>query len=217
MNKRLPLGFLAILLIVLLAGVGVAYGLWSETLTIDGTVNTGEVDVGFSGPYVSEWVEVNGTAQIEPKEKDKYAECDAWATDLDPKSDGKEGITIAVSGAYPSYHCAVKFDISNLGTVPVHITKPYAPKGSTNPSWVTVKACYPQWYQLHPEKSAWAWILIHFTNKDYENGLVDENGTYTFTFQVDALQWNEAPASATATSEETEPGCWAGYYEETDQ
>lgn len=195
MNKRLPLGLLAILLIVLLAGVGVAYGLWSETLTINGTVNTGEVDVGFSGPYVTEWVDVNGYPKWEPREKDRYAECTAVATNLDPNSNGNEGITITVDDAYPSYHCAVKFDISNLGTVPVHITRPYVPEGQEIPSWVTVSACYPQWYQLHPGNSAWAWILIHFTNDDYDNELVDENGTYTFTFQVDALQWNEAPAA----------------------
>lgn len=209
MNKRLPLGLLAILLIVLLAGVGVAYGLWSETLTIDGTVNTGEVDVGFSGPYVSEWVEVNEQPQLEPKEKDEFAECYAEAVDLDSQSDGKEGIEITVKGAYPSYHCAVKFDVSNIGTVPVHITKPKA--GETNPKWVEVNACYPQWYQLHPGKSVWAWILIHFTNNDD----VKENGEYTFTFTIDALQWNEAPSSMTATAEETE-GCWTGYYEFTE-
>ncbi len=194
MNKRLPLGLLAVLLIVLLAGVGVAYGLWSETLTIDGMVYTGEVDVGFSGPYVTEWVEVNGYPKWEPPAKDAYAECTAVAEDLDENSNGNEGITITVSGAYPSYHCAVKFDISNLGTVPVHIKQPYPSDGQT-PSWVTVSACYPQWYQLHPGDSAWAWILIHFTNDDYEKGLVDENGEYTFTFEIDALQWNEAPAS----------------------
>lgn len=202
MNKRLPLGLLAVLLIVLLAGVGVAYGLWSETLTIDGTVNTGEVDVGFSGPYVTEWVDVNGYPKWEPREKDQYAECTAEATDLDPNSDGKEGITIKVDGAYPSYHCAVQFDISNLGTVPVHITKPYVPEDDEEtPSWVTVRACYPQWYQLHPNSSAWAWILIHFTNNDN----VNENGEYEFTFRIDALQWNEAPATVDTLADS---GCY---------
>jgi hypothetical protein len=194
MNKRLPLGLLAILLIVLLAGVGVAYGLWSETLTITGTVNTGEVDVGLSGPLVYEWVEVNGKPQLEPKEKDKYAECVAVASDTDPKSDGNETITVTVTGAYPSYHCMVKFDVSNLGTVPVHISK-VTPVGAV-PAWIKATSCYPGWMQIHYEESAWAWLLIHFTNKDYDAGLVDENGTYTFTFKVDALQWNEAPPTS---------------------
>jgi hypothetical protein len=192
MNKRLPLGLLAILLIVLLAGVGVAYGLWSETLTIDGTVYTGEVDVGFSGPYVYEWVEdLDGNVLKEPLIKDKAAECYAKAIDSDTKSDGKETIVITVQGAYPSYHCLVKFDISNLGNVPVHISKPKA-VGNV-PSWVQVSTCYPEWHQLHYNESAWASILIHFTNKDYDAKLVDENGKYTFTFTIDALQWNEAP------------------------
>ncbi|MGB9801058.1 MAG: hypothetical protein ACPLUL_13285 [Thermanaerothrix sp.] len=189
MTKRLPLAFLAILLIVLLAGLGVAYGLWSETLTISGTVNTGEVDVGFSGPWVAEWVEVNGTPQLEPKGKDEAAKCYATAIDSDLTSDGKETIKVTVKGAYPSYHCLVKFDISNLGTVPVHISRPKAGEGT--PSWVKASACYPEWYQLHAQEKAWASILIHFTNKDG----VNENSEYTFTFTIEARQWNEAPAT----------------------
>ncbi|MEW6650835.1 MAG: hypothetical protein AB1453_11685, partial [Chloroflexota bacterium] len=122
MNKRLPFGVFAILLVVLLAGVGVAYGLWSESLTIDGTVHTGEVDVGLSKPIAFEWVEVNGKHQLEPKGKDPYAECAAVATSTDP-SDGNETITVTVTGAYPSYHCAVKFDVTNLGSVPVRISQ----------------------------------------------------------------------------------------------
>lgn len=189
MTKRLPLAFLAILLIVLLAGLGVAYGLWSETLTIEGTVNTGEVDVGFSGPWVAEWVEVNGMPQLEPKSKDGAAECYAKAIDSDLTSDGKETIEVTVTGAYPSYHCWVKFDISNLGTVPVHISKPKPGMGT--PSWVKASACYPEWYQLHAKESAYASILIHFTNDDK----VNENDKYTFTFTIEARQWNEAPSA----------------------
>lgn len=189
MNKRLPLGLLAILLIVLLAGVGVAYGLWSETLTISGTVNTGEVDVGLSGPLVYEWVEVNDKPQLEPKEKDPYAECFAVASDTDP-SDGMETITVTVTGAYPSYHCMVKFDVSNLGTVPVHISK-VTPMGEV-PAWIKATSCYPEWKQIHRGESAWASLLIHFTNND---GVL-ENKPYTFKFKVDALQWNEAPPTS---------------------
>ncbi len=188
-RKSLPVLSLALILILVLSSVGVAYGLWAEKLVIDGTVYTGEVDVGFSGPYVYEWVAINGVQQMEPKVKDPYAECYAKAWDADPNSDGLEGITIMVRGAYPDYYCLVQFDVSNIGTVPVHISWP---EGKA-PAWVQVGACYPNWYQLHPGDHVFAGILIHFTNDDG----VDELGTYTFSFTIDALQWNEAPATGT--------------------
>ena len=195
-RKSLPVISLALILVLVLAGSGVAYGLWSEKLEINGTVYTGEVDVAFSGPYVSEWVEVNGIPMWEPWVKDKYAECYAKAYDYDPTSDGMEGIEITVKGAYPSYHCAVQFDVSNIGTVPVHVTQP---TGTDVPAWVQVHACYPNWYQLHPGDHVYATILIHFTNDDG----VEENGTYKFHFDIDALQWNEAPATGTTLMEAT--------------
>ena len=46
-KKSLPVGTLFIILVIALALMGVGYALWSETLTISGTVNTGEVDVEF--------------------------------------------------------------------------------------------------------------------------------------------------------------------------
>lgn len=195
-RKSLPLGIMAMILIVALATMGIAYGLWEEKLVIDGTVYTGEVDVGFSGPWPFEWVDVNGSPQMEPDIKDKYAECYAWRWDADPGSDGEEGITVEVVGAYPSYHCWVVFDVSNIGTVPVHVSHPYGEA----PPWVQVHACYPPWWQIHRGESVWGSILIHFTNDDK----VGENDRYEFHFTIDALQWNEAPPiGGTRTLEST--------------
>lgn len=59
-KSLLSSGGIFVMLVLALASLGVTYGLWSETLHIDGTVNTGEVDVGFSGPLVGYGVEVNG-------------------------------------------------------------------------------------------------------------------------------------------------------------
>ncbi len=186
-RKSLPVITITIVMLLVLATAGVAYGLWSEKLVIDGVVYTGEVDVAFSGPYAYEYVKVNGWYQFEPQVKDPYAECYARAWDFDPGSDGMEGIDILVEGAYPGYVCLISFDIHNLGTVPVHITHPY---GET-PEWVDVHVCYPNWYQLHPREAVWGYIWIEFSNDDG----VAELGEYGFHLDVDALQWNEAPAA----------------------
>ncbi len=47
-KKALPVGTMFLVLVIALAFLGVGYAFWSETLTISGTVETGEVDVEFS-------------------------------------------------------------------------------------------------------------------------------------------------------------------------
>ncbi|HLB50485.1 MAG TPA: hypothetical protein VJL59_25980 [Anaerolineales bacterium] len=199
-RKSLPLGIMAMILIVALATIGVAYGMWSETLIIKGEVHTGEVDVAFSPPWVIEIVEWNGKLQEEPKVKAPYASCEAWLEDGDEgQSDGDELLRIKVTDAYPSYHCFVFYDVSNIGTVPVHISKPYG--GGLG--WVVSHSCWPPEYQLHPGRSVWAWILIHFTNKNQ----VAENADYFFGYSIDAWQWNEKPAVLSMAESDGDEGC----------
>lgn len=207
MTKRLPLAFLAILLIVLLAGLGVAYGLWSETLTISGTVNTGNVDIAFvSPPSVAEYI--NGKPETEwPKEKWDAANCEASVS-----SNGNQ-LTILAKGAYPSWTCAVTFQVISNGSVPVHVSKP---KKISGPNWPdlqvtdckkiagkteittpdgeetcteadTSKCPPPQYWQLHTGDMLQCKLTIHFTNDDN----VSQNAEYKFIYTVIGKQFNE--------------------------
>lgn len=200
-RKGLPVFTLSIILILVLALSGVAYGLWSENLVIDGTVQTGEVDVGFSTVFPIDWVgpaaDVTSAEQAQKLsvcgEGQEFAgtncvpkHCTVEAYDYDPNSDGKEGLTIKVTNAYPSYHCAVFFNVDNYGTVPVLVYKPVANTG--NPAWVKVDGCYHDGALVNPNgHTEFCGILIHFTNADG----VKENSTYTFGFTIEARQWNE--------------------------
>ena len=219
MNKRLPLGLLAILLIVLLAGVGVAYGLWSETLTIDGTVNTGEVNVKFGDVNIKEGVAVNGKLTIpEPSEKANAANC---SYEIKGERTDSETLVITTEGAYPSWHCFVTYEVVSTGNVPVHIDKPgYKLIQVPNPAWkdLTITECKliksgkttaeedaacteaddskcpppPTYWQLHEGDKLQCKLTIHFNN--YEGGVpIKENSTYTFKYQILAYQWNEKP------------------------
>jgi len=187
-RKALPVGTILVAMAILLATVGVGYGLWSERLVIDGTVHTGEVDVGFSGPYTYDFVLVNGVAQYEPPEKDRFTTCEAALYDFDPNSDGLEGMTITVEGAYPGYYCVVYFDVSNIGSIPIKITRPIADEN--NAPFLYIDGCYTNWAQLEPtESSGWCYMYSFFDNEDG----VAENATYHFHFDIEARQWNEAP------------------------
>lgn len=207
MNKRLPLGLLAILLIVLLAGIGVAYGLWSETLTIDGTVNTGEVNIGFvDPPTIAEYI--NGKPEEKwPQEKWDVANCEASV------STDRNTLTILAKYAYPSWTCQVTFEVESLGTVPVHVFKPYKVRGplwrdlqilscekisattkEASEAFDGMEACTStdetkcgEYWQLHQGDKLQCTLNIHFTNNDN----VMQGREYKFVYKVFGKQFNE--------------------------
>ncbi len=194
MNKRLPLGLLAILLIVLLAGIGVAYGLWSETLTIEGTVNTGDVDVEFANVQKSEYIGVIENNQYMIKHesnfpgKENAANC---SYDSEEAGTDNETLKITVEGAYPSWYCVVLFDVKSTGSVPVHVYEPELVEddGFDNPGWAEATCWLGEvgYQQLHKDDSMSCQVEIHFTNDD----LVTEDDQYTFAYTIEARQWNE--------------------------
>jgi hypothetical protein len=196
MKKALPVGTMFMVLVIALAVMGVGYALWSETLTISGSVQTGEVDIEFSQHPVLECVDVNGELTCpEPPEKADAANCTvAWSnTATDPNDTGANNLLVTVTGMYPSYHCKVGFDITSTGTVPVHIWQP-EPTGDI-PPWVAYDfSCYPAGFQLHQGESTGVCTMdIHFSN---EIAPPESSGPFTFGWTILATQWNEDPVKA---------------------
>ncbi len=268
--KRKTMLLLAGLLLMALAVVGIGYGLWFEVLQIEGTVETGEVDVAYSPTYTYEWF-ANGANEPVAMEllppdwgndvgyaydmlcdvlgedycTDGYlhdalapglfeikdnVECVAVLSRSDDPSlnnvtDAEEGdnvLTVTVSGAYPSYHCLVIFDITSNGTVPVHLSdwEVTYPDGANyeEAGWVDVPYCEPvdtagyfdpdgpngdllptEIIQLHQGESAACRMMLHFTNETMANGEINPEGgdiledtTYQFNFRIIAKQWNES-------------------------
>ena len=91
--------------IIALVIVGFAYGNWSETLTIEGNITTGELDVEFKNISCSCSEEMTCTA-----------------TGVDTDGDGDfDKIEVTVSNGYPGGQCNVTFDVHNCGTIPAKI------------------------------------------------------------------------------------------------
>jgi predicted ribosomally synthesized peptide with SipW-like signal peptide len=195
-KKALPINTMFLILVIALAALGVGYALWSETLTIEGTVKTGEVDVGFTAYDPMECVDTQeGLCQEEPELKDDAAECKVrWRRGNDsPDEDGYDKLMVTVTGMYPSYHCKVSFDVKNLGNVPVHVKLP-EPTGDI-PAWVATNfdKCYADGMQLHKGESTPICTLdIHFSN---DQAPLEGSGPYTFGWTILAHQWNEDPLS----------------------
>ena len=213
-----------LVLVIALAAVGVGYALWSETLTIQGTVQTGEVDVEFSQHPVEECVDVAGVGDCLPEVTDDWdksaaADCSVeWlgSEGEDPSLDnGANLLQVSVTGMYPSYHCKVNFDVTSTGNVPVHVWQP-EPTGDI-PEWVATDFdCYEDGVQLHQGGTTGICTIdIHFTN---DTAPEENSGPYTFGWTILATQWNEDPAPPadiitvqSAVFNFNNAGGWAGW------
>lgn len=154
----------AILMIALMA-VGTVYALWSKTLYIDGTVNTGTLD--------AEW------------SKGSCWDTESAGHDYSSISCEIVGDTLYVTimNAYPSidYYCEI--DIHNSGTIPLHISSigidrgdlpagtalEITPAGPPNLAESTV---------LNPSQQAWGTLHVHITDA------AAPDTTYKFTITV---------------------------------
>jgi len=85
-------------LMVALAMTGVGFAWWTETLNIEGSVATGELNVDFNNPATS---------------CDEEMTCEVKVTDTT--------ITVDINNAYPCGSCVVTFDIQNTGTIPAKV------------------------------------------------------------------------------------------------
>lgn len=132
-GKALRIGVMFMVLIIALAAIGVGYGLWYKLLYIQGTVNTGTVDMAFWRIWT--WENDHGKPWV--------ADCNAWV----------EGDTlfIDIKNGYPSFECLVNYTIVATGTIPVHVYSPIW-RELPKPEHVTVRTgpCFRDDYQIHP-------------------------------------------------------------------
>lgn len=135
MRKR---GILIIGVALMIAAAGVVYAHWTETLYVNATVNTGEIQVHWKDVWTNDdgdpdGMEVadvtciwpsgceigdpagRGYAAAAPRYDKDVAECIASIS-----ADGYT-YTLTVSNAYPSYYCTAWSEFGNQGTVPVKL------------------------------------------------------------------------------------------------
>jgi hypothetical protein len=145
MKKKI--GLLCLALVFALGALGVGYAMWSDTLYIDGTVYTGDVDVEFSSQMPNDsGGAVADLSTGDPAEPGTWTYPDidnpstwTWSGAVQPETDpdypeykevasidcnidqATSTLTVTIDHGYPSYFGGVGFTIDNLGTVPVKI------------------------------------------------------------------------------------------------
>lgn len=180
------IGLTLVVLILALGAMGAAYGLWSEMVWLRVKwFETGEVDVGMSLHRV--W-------DVESK---NVATCKATLIPFgeQPPSDGLNAVLIEVDNAYPSYECHVTWDITNLGSIPVHFK--VETEGNMPEGVVDFSACRPlEEVQLHAGRTYFCHMVLHFTNDTEgmeENRTVANGNAYALALDIMAHQYNEEP------------------------
>lgn len=176
-------------LILALGMSGVAYATWQESLYIEGTVNTGTMDMG--------WIEVKSW------DTDDYAhwgymDANKNVSDIDCVVSADPNIlTVTVTNAYPCIDYYNLVELKNIGTIPVHI---YLVPFAADPV-VEVDITYYSSYdihsggvpitqppvQIHQGDSIYALIHVHLTQE------ADMDAIYYFNAEIVAVQWNLPP------------------------
>jgi hypothetical protein len=188
-------------LMVALAMTGVAYACWKQTLYIKGTVETGEVCVGFVDIDCND----DGTDPGYTKDVGScscYLDEESWKCSTEEHGDAYETAVIEITNAYPSYSVTVTVTVANCGTIPVNaVDIGYEITGDLAP-WVEITdygtSLKPP-YQIDPCNTATGWATIHIKqwvdfDEDGEedpNEICPMNSSATIYAEILFCQWNE--------------------------
>jgi hypothetical protein len=223
-----PGGAVFLGLIVSLAALGVGYGLFSDTLRINGAVVTGSVNAGFSLHELDEGLArgVAGGPTDNGVNEDReaggldVAECYARplavtaadTADVAPVDDDaslsedvislrpRDFLYVVVKNGYPSFNCYVDFDVHNAGNIPVKVSKPVlGPVPDPRVMTVEFQRCYEDGVQVEPGKEVLCTLHLHI-----ERG-AQPNTLYRFGATICAWQWNTGNAVRCAIPTDIEP------------
>ncbi len=167
---------------VMLASIIGAYSMWSETIKVNGVVNTGEVKVAFTGWSCSD----NGADPQLPnstfhnEENKDVADCNIEVAEVDADNNAIT-INITINNAYPGYNPVITLNITNIGTIPVKLYN----SSVTADDPLQVNLITPTTTQMHPDETSTYQISVFVPQS------ADENASYSFTVTLTFAQWNE--------------------------
>ena len=182
----------ALTLLFALSTVGLTYSMWSESLSITGTIETGYlsgiwvVAANFDPPPPDSTGDPSHP-NILPRTKDVgYTSVEGLGTDT---------LIITVHNGYPCYYNDLQVEFDYTGSVPVHIvdiivepiggwTLASAYGADDGEMWVDFVDGIGS--QLHQGDTAAASFKIHVEQP------AKQDSTYAFTVKIVLVQWNEA-------------------------
>ena len=163
-------------LIIGLAVAGASYAMWTETLSVSGTVAAGELDAGF---LECECSDSDGDGVYEGE---GHVLCEL--TDTDGDGDNETAVITIVNG-YPCYTATCDLTIMNTGTIPLHVAGVNIV--NADPELDVSISDDPTCTILDVGETATFDVEVHV------NDNAAELGDYGFSVTVDIEQFNYAP------------------------
>jgi len=111
-----PLGMLALCLLLTLATIGVVFGLWSKTLRIEGTVQTGRLHARWDVAICSEFHPWPLSLQTYVAGEVLGKDVGHTTVGVDPNDNN--ALNLVIENGYPSYAIDCEVEYVNDGTIP---------------------------------------------------------------------------------------------------
>ena len=117
--KRTRLLAFSLVFALMLMGVGYAY--WSDTLTVEGTVDTGTLDVNYTETMAVTYLEdfSDGTFGSNNEAYDGTGVTAVATGSIVPTSEVDDSVDVALGNLYPGCEGTIHFQVINDGTIPV--------------------------------------------------------------------------------------------------
>jgi len=168
-----------LLLVTVVAG---ALAMWSDTLKINATIETGEVKVKFSEWYCNDVgadPQYDGFHNVEGKD---VASC-CVEVEVEDEEGNPIKLLVTLDNTYPGYYVVITFTVDNIGTIPVKLLS-YEFSG-VNEEALYVWLLVPEDTQIDP--GDYGTYELHIV---VLQGAA-ENSTYEFELTLTFAQWNE--------------------------
>ena len=189
MLKKTKTSLPAVLAVALIALsiAGFSYAHWCETLTLNGTITSGEV----KGAIVT-WYSNDPGETIDPNYTKHVATTTCWINETDPHY-----AYVTIENAYPSYEVKFTCDIKNTGTIPWLMQTPKV-NGITLVDGVYVDVDLDGdglpdanfMYIDGENKQVEPGGFVEFSLRIHIKQTATPGTIYTFTITVDVCQWN---------------------------
>lgn len=195
---RSPVLLLVLALLLALASLGLGYGLWSKTLTIDGTVSTGTVHAKWTSAVTTD---PDGAKDIKD-ETGARSDKDVGMLEC-TIDDNPQILHYTIHDGYPSYYADCQVEWLNDGTIPVDVADLRAgPEGGPLVSipfdtWVDLDLDGDTFYdinlkvvnglleQIDPGESDAYSVWVHVKQDAPQDAVLG------FDIEIQLNQWNE--------------------------
>jgi len=203
------IGLLCLALVLALGTLGVGYAMWSDEVTIEGTVDTGTLRLGIFRAIVETIDQDKDVATVDLSFEGEILEKEfvGFGTQM-----AYEKLVVALNNTFPCLTVDIAFYLACVGSIPVHISAITISDPSGELTWVwvgqpTFSPSYGYFYhtgdpQMEPVITVTLGGLticqqFHWCDWDKADLIIhveqpaEQNHEYTFEVKVIAEQWAE--------------------------